>query len=49
MRKTGERIARFGKNGGRRNMKKTIGIREEIKGTITYDVGKSGSEGGLLW
>lgn len=49
MRKTGERIARFGKNGGRRNMKKAIGIKKGIKGMIRYDVGESGSEGGLLW
>lgn len=55
MKKMGERIARFGKNGGCRNMKKAIRIKKEIKtveigkGMITYDVGKSGSETGLLW
>ena len=55
MKKMGERIVRLGKNGGCRNMKKTIGIKKGIKalkigkGMITYDVGKSGSEEGLLW
>lgn len=30
-------------------MKKAIEIKKEIKEMITYDIGKSGSEGGLLW